>query len=167
MNISDDFDRLVNSPLDDEDFRILAAMAALYAKEDPVPDGQVDRMIIGTMLAELETELAEMQSIEPELVGARGEVAEQARTITFASDSLTVMITITATGAEQVRLDGWVAPAAKMTVDLQLTAGSLRVESDPDGRFVFEQVITGMAKLILRADEDSEGRAVATPTIQL
>jgi hypothetical protein len=167
MNTSDDFDRLINGRLDEEDLRILTAMAALYAKEDPVPDGQIDRMIIGTMLAELETELAEIQSIAPELVGARGEVAEQARTITFASDSLTVMITVTAIGAEQVRLDGWVAPAAQMTVDLQLAAGSLRVESDLDGRFVFERVATGMAKLILRADEDSEGRAVATPTIQL
>ena len=162
-------DVLAAEPLDGEDVAILLALADFYSRNDGVPDGLVDRLAFTVALAEMEAELAELHVVERDLVGARGEDAEQARTITFASASLSAMVTVSTDDVDTVRIDGWVAPAEAMDVDLRLAAGQRRISSDPDGRFVFTDVPHGLVTLVFRGEPDGDtGRGpVITPTFEL
>ncbi len=165
----DDVDVLAAEPLDGEDVAILLAVADFYHRNDDVPEGLVDRLAFTVALAEMEAELAQLQNVDRDLVGARGEEAEEARTITFAAESLSAMVTISTEDPQSVRIDGWVAPAEAIDVDLRLPTSQRRVSSDPDGRFVFTDVPHGLVTLVFRGESD--GRAgpgpVVTPTFQL
>ena len=162
-------DELAGEPLDGEDVAILLALADFYTRHDPVPTGLTDRLAFTVALAEMEAELAELQNVDREFAGVRGDEPEQARTITFASGSLSAMVTISVEDAQNVRIDGWVAPAEAMDVDLRLPASQRRICSDPDGRFVFTDVPHGLVTLVFRGEND--GRTgpgpVITPTFQL
>ena len=57
--------------LDSVDEDILAQIAALYTRVDPVPDGVVGRVTFTLALAEMEAELAEIELLNAELAGAR------------------------------------------------------------------------------------------------
>src|SRR6266545_5367987 len=79
-----------------------------------------------------------------ELVGAaRGH--EESRTITFDSESLTIMVSITPTGYDVVRLDGWLAPPGGHEVELRTARGPLTTIADEQGRFALDDVPHGLA----------------------
>jgi hypothetical protein len=164
-----DIDEIAAEPLDGEDVAILLALADFYTRHDPVPAGLTDRLAFTVALAEMEAELAELQNVERDLTGVRGDEPESAQTITFASGSLSAMVTISAEDGQSVRIDGWVAPAETMDVDLRLPAGQRRICSDADGRFVFTDVPHGLVTLVFRGQND--GRTgpgpVITPTFEL
>ena len=168
-NDHDEIDVLAAEPLDGEDVAILLALADFYHRNDDVPDGLVDRLAFTVALAEMEAELAELQDVDRDLVGARGEDAEEARTITFASGSLSAMVTVSPEDVDTVRIDGWVAPAEAMDVDLRLGSSQRRICSDVDGRFVFTDVPHGLVTLVFRGEPDGRTgpRPVVTPTFQL
>lgn len=164
-----DVDTLSAQPLDGEDAAILLGLADLYRRHDDVPDGLTERLLFGVALAEMEAELAELQAVEGDLVGVRGDAPEETRTITFASESLSAMVTVSPQGPENVRIDGWIAPAGVLDVDLQLPTSRRRTRTDAEGRFVFDEVPRVLIKVVLRAGSD--GRIgpgpVVTPTFQL
>jgi hypothetical protein len=165
----DEVDALAAAPLDGEDAAILLAVADFYRRNEPVPAGLADRLAFTVALAEMEAELAELQNVDRGLAGARGEDPEQARTITFASGSLSALVTISVEDTDRVRIDGWVAPAEAMDVDLRLAAGQRRISSDPDGRFVFTDVPHGLVALVFRGEADGRRGPgpVVTPTFQV
>ena len=75
------------SPLRDE-------LRRMWEQADPVPPALADRVVFALEVdaftdGDLELELMRLQ--EPETVGSRG---EEVRTVTFGSESLTVMIAI-------------------------------------------------------------------------
>ena len=78
---------------------------------------------------------------------------EQSRTITFDSDSLTIMIRIDANRDGTVRVDGWLAPPQRREIEMKTTADSLTAASDAQGRFAFARVPRGTAQLIVRPAE--------------
>lgn len=164
-----DVETLSAQPLDGEDAAILLGLGDLYRRHDDVPEGLTDRLLFGVALAEMEAELAELQAVDGDLLGARSDAPEETRTITFASESLSAMVTVSRQGPENVRIDGWIAPAGIVDVDLQLPTSRRRTISDADGRFVFDEVPRVLVKVVLRADSD--GRIgpgpVVTPTFQL
>ena len=88
------------------------------------------------------------------------------RTITFTSESMTTMVTITPDGEGSVRIDGWAAPGAGIRVEILLADGARETYADDDGRFVFEQVPTGLAKFALHP-ADGESTTVVSPTMEL
>jgi hypothetical protein len=96
---------------------------------------------------------------------ARG--TEESRTITFDSNSLTIMIRIDATGAGTVRVDGWLAPAQRAGIELKTSASAdaLSASSDEQGRFAFARVPRGTAQLVVRPE--GQGRSVVTPALVL
>ena len=171
-NDRDEIDRLAAEPLDGEDVAILLALADFYHRNDDVPDGLVDRLAFTVALAEMEAELAELQNVDRDLVGARGERPAKpkrpARSRSPAS-SLSAMVTVSAEDVDTVRIDGWVAPAEAMDVDLRLGTGQRRICSDADGRFVFTDVPHGLVTLVFRGEQDGRTgpRPVVTPTFQL
>jgi len=94
-------------------------------------------------------------------------------------------VTVTASAAGTVRLDGWLAPAAPLRVELRLRAGGpggtgggavdggpasggevLSVTADEVGRFVFDGVRPGLAQLLVHPIAGG-GTTVVTPSLSL
>lgn len=165
-------EELERAPLDGRDFAVLDTLRAVYESGDPVPPGLVDRVKFAITLDDLEAEVARLQHDSLSDFAARSEGLLKARTVTFTSDSVTTMVTITPSttslGVDVVRLDGWAAPGAHLEVELRVGSAVHRVVADEDGRFVFEEVTPGLAQLVLRpSGEDEGGHPVITPAIEL
>lgn len=166
--MSENEDLLARQLLDDEDAALLAELARIHERLDPVPEGLVERIGFTLTLANLEVELARLISKTLEPTGARGE--ERARTVTFSSDSLTTMVTITPQAADEFRIDGWLAPGAALDVELRTDRGSLRTTADLDGRFEFIEVRGGLVQLVIHPTPGSRaqlGSPVVTPAMEL
>ncbi|MHA7132163.1 hypothetical protein [Oerskovia turbata] len=154
-------------PLDAVDLEILADIARIQETLDPVPEGLVERSLFAITLAGLEAEVMELEYVRVPEMSVRGEAPPvEARTITFTAEALTVMITLSARDDGGIRIDGWVAPAGEVAVELHRPDGMVSTAADEDGRFVFEDVSPGPASLLLRA-HGADGDAVTTPIIEL
>lgn len=133
-------------PRDGADWKdpVLEEIRELYQIIDPVPNTLYTRIRFALDLDNVEHELATMCA-DLELAAVRG--ADQVRTITFECQMLTIAITITTTGTGRYRLDGWLAPPARLPVEIRSAGSRLQVSSDDGGRFVFEDVSTGEMQL--------------------
>jgi hypothetical protein len=173
MNGSDD-DRqiepeelLAAEELDSGDFALLNSVRAYYDERDPAPDGLVDRIQFQLTLDALHTEVATLTQLDLATAGTRSATTEAVRTITFTSDSVTTMVTLTPLGDGSVRVDGWAAPGAGILVELLLPDGPHNTYADDDGRFVFEGVPSGLAKFALHVPHGTELFTVLSPAIEL
>ena len=91
-----------------------------------MPADLPERIRFSLALRDLEIEVARLVAEEDQpLLAARG--AEQSRTITFDSDSLTIMIRIDANRDGTVRIDGWLAPPQRREIEMKTTADTLSV----------------------------------------
>jgi hypothetical protein len=156
-----------DEPLDDTDLSLLDGIREMFRVADPMPADLPERIRFRLALRDLEIEVARLTE-EQELAGIRG--AELSRTITFDSDSLTIMIRIDANRDGTVRVDGWLAPPQRRELKMKTGAESLSVSSDDQGRFAFARVPRGTAQLMVRTAEpgpDGSGRSVVTPALIL
>ncbi len=161
-------DELEQESPDDLDRRTLDLLRDIYTAGDPVPPGLVERVKFAITLDDLEAEVARLQRDAQPLLLARSEEALKARTVTFTSDTLTTMVTISEVSPDRVRLDGWAAPGANVSVELRVGQARHHVVADEDGRFVFDAVEHGLAQLVLRPSEEGGGsHPVITPAIEL
>jgi hypothetical protein len=155
--------------MDDIDGRILAGVRDLYEAADPMPGDLVERVRFALALEDLDVDVFRpFPEPAPELatVAARGH--EESRTVTFDSESLTIMVSITATGDRAVRLDGWLAPPGNHRVELRTEHGPLMTTADEQGRFALDDVPHGLAQLVVHPTDGqptSLGRSVVTPSI--
>lgn len=162
------WESLAEEPLDAVDDRILDRVALLYSAVDPVPADLVDRLQFAITLNALEVEIAQLQEIPDEALAARGsDQVSAVKTLTFSSDSVTTMITISADGPDRLRIDGWAAPGAQATVELHQGSHRRSVQADSDGRFVFAEVEHGLTRFVIRAGEASAHPPVATPAVEI
>jgi len=159
--------------VDTLDEAALTVLRSVHEQLDPMPATLVERVRFAISLDHLEAEVAQLQrTAAPELV-SRSDLdqvdgAQRAHSVTFTSDTVTTMVTITPVDAAMVRLDGWAAPGAGLRVELRLGDSSHHATADEDGRFVFDRVGHGMAQLVLRPGDDSVGqRPVITPAIEI
>lgn len=159
----------VDEPLDDADFALLDGIRKMFEATDPMPADLPERVRFFLALRDLEIEVARLAANEDQPAAAfRGE--EQSRTITFDSDSLTIMIRIDANQDGTVRIDGWLAPAQHREIEMKTGADSLSATSDEQGRFAFATVPRGTAQLVVRSAEPGPGgagRSVVTPALIL
>ncbi|HTR90557.1 MAG TPA: hypothetical protein VMI73_02320 [Trebonia sp.] len=157
-----------DGPLDDFDFRLLDDIQEMYQAVDPMPADLPERLRFRLSLRDLEIEMARFVDEELSAAAVRG--AEQSRTITFDSESLTVMIRIEANSDGTVRIDGWLAPPQRREIEMKTTADPLNVTSDEQGRFAFTRVPRGTAQLIIRSTgrgQNEAGPSVVTPALIL
>ena len=158
-----------DGPLDEADLEILAGIRDLFQAADPMPDDLPERIRFSLALRDLEIEVARLAAEEDQqLLAVRG--PEQSRTITFDSDSLTIMIRIDQNRDGTARVDGWLAPPQCREIELKTTGGALDAASDSQGRFAFASVPQGTAQLIVRPAEQGaggSGRSVVTPALIL
>lgn len=166
MNEDTSLELMAREPLGPADEAVLSSLAAIVQRADPMPAGLVDRVGIAMTLAELAadmTELSDRGALEPVM---RSDIdGIQARTITFTTPVLTVMIMIQPVDAH-VRLDGWVAPAGPLSVELRSGADLVETVCDEGGRFAFADVRHGHARLVVRPLETPDV-PVVTPEIEL
>jgi hypothetical protein len=158
---------LAGRPLDPSDFALLNSLRAYYDEHDPVPDGLVERIQFELTLDALHAELATLMQMDMAGAGVRGAAPEAVRTITFTSESLTTMVTLTPQPDGSVRVDGWAAPGAGIRVELLLPDGPRETYADDGGRFVFEDVPSGLAKFVVYVPRGEEFSTVLSPTIEL
>jgi hypothetical protein len=158
---------LAGQPLDPSDFALLNFLRAYYDEHDPVPDGLVERIQFELTLDALHAELATLMQMDMAGAGVRSAAPEAVRTITFTSESLTTMVTLTPQPDGTVRVDGWATPGAGIRVELLLTDGPRETYADDDGRFVFEDVPSGLAKFVMYVPRGEEISTVLSPTIEL
>lgn len=153
------------STIDAHDLDVLSRIAALYDRLDPPPAGLVERVQFGITLDLLHAEVAELQRTS-DLVGVRSSDATEATTVTFGTADLTMMITTTVT-ADRARVDGWVVPGDGFGINLRTAEGVTSTIADSDGRFVFEDVVRGLAQFVMRPPAGSSRTPVVTPLIEL
>lgn len=161
-------DERIDELMTTADADLLDLLQSMWEQSDPVPSGLVERVTFAIGLDSLEFEL--MRLTEEVLVPAGARGAEQVRTITFGGESITVMVTVSQEGHGQFRLDGWLAPAAALSVELRRADGSVTTTSDDGGRFVFEDVSGGLAQLVLHPTPNSAvelRQDVVAPAVQI
>jgi len=157
-----------DAPLDGADVALLSELAALYSSVDPVPPGLLERLSFTLALDELYAEVAAMTRVTGDLAGVRSETGVRTETMTFSAECLTVMVTVSRTAPDRVRLDGWVAPAAPLPVRLRMQGGRLETVADDGGRFSFADLPTGFVQLAFGAGHAEEaGQVVVTPSFEL
>jgi hypothetical protein len=162
-------DAASQEPMDELDLEILDGIRELYAQADPMPPDLPQQIMFTLAMRNLEAEVARIVGEdEPRLAAVRGE--EQSRTVTFDSDSLTIMIRIDENKDGSVRIDGWLAPPLPREIELQTATEPQRAASDAQGRFAFARVPHGTARLVVAALGDEHGgpgRPVVTPHLVL
>ncbi|MEY9861052.1 hypothetical protein ABH935_006690 [Catenulispora sp. GAS73] len=156
-----------DDPIDEIDLAILGDVRALYEDADPVPAGLLTRVAFALDLAGLEDEIARLEASGLEAVGVRG--TEQSRTITFDSESLTIVVQVSPSG-DTMRVDGWLAPPAVHHVRLRTGEKDFHTSSDELGRFVLLDVPHGLVQIAVEAEDGASpagGRTVVTPAVVL
>jgi hypothetical protein len=160
--------RAAAEPLDETDLALLIEVAATLEAVDPVPDDLVERVSFSLALDEVYAEVAAITRVPDDVLAVRSDPAAGMRTetLTFSAERLTAMVTVSRAGPDEVRLDGWIAPARAARVVLRMQEGSQEVHADASGRFVLEGVPEGFAQLTIHPDDDPDG-TVVTPLFQL
>lgn len=131
--------------LDDLDDTILGQLRSAFAEADPPPTDLNERSKFAIRLENLEFEVSRLY--EDTLQGTGARTADRIRTITFEADQLTIMVTVVDPGTGQLRLEGWLAPAAPLRVELRTAANAAGATADQHGRFAFDEVPPGLTQL--------------------
>ena len=152
--------------LDEFDWEILDRLAAVHTTLDPPPENLDVLVRFAIAVDGAEVEVARLE--EQLLTGSGARATEHARTVTFVCASRTIMVTIADTPDDRVRIDGWLAPAAVVHVELRRAGESPTVvRSDATGRFVFDGVAHGLVQFVVHPAEDSTASRVVTPALAL
>lgn len=153
--------------LDAVDEEILEQLRATFALVDPPPADLNERVRFAIALESIDVEVARLQEDMIAGSGARG--TERTRTITFESESVTIMISVIDRGSGQVRIDGWLAPAGRRRVELRIGGSppsargvSQVAMTEETGRFVFDGVDRGLAQLVVHPPTDTGVDLTAT-----
>jgi hypothetical protein len=152
-------------PLDDLDLAILAELREALETADPMPADLDERVRFALTVQALRAEIAELERVPAEPVGVRTVDYTRVHTVTFTSESLTAVVTITPLDHESARLDGWVEGAAR-EVEIRERSRAATTGVDKDGRFAFPKVERGLAQFVFRLDGDSAA-PVITPALEI
>jgi hypothetical protein len=157
-----------SSPFTTEDQLLIDGIADVYRRIDPVPATLVERLQFALALESPEFEVLRPYEETGLAAGVRG--GEDSRTITFDSEILTIMISVSAHDEHAVRVDGWLAPPGDHLVELRTSDGPHTVRADDQGRFVLDVVPRGLSQLVVRQGLDDPARATilaVTPSLIL
>lgn len=152
---------LAGEPLNETDEAVLRELREVVGRLDPCPATLAEQVKFALTVQALQAEVAELTA-QPELVSRSfGDDPAEATTVTFSTDSLSIMVSVVPTTAERARIDGWLT-CGRADVQLDTDDGQeLHVQADADGRFVIEGVPRGGARMLVRGEG---ARPVITPT---
>jgi hypothetical protein len=159
-----------DQPLDEIDEAILDELAIIDTLVDPPPADLDERVRFAIALRDVDIEVARLS--DDRLISSGARDTERSRTITFDSENLTVMVTVVTRPDGRRRLDGWLAPAGPLQVELRTAGGQAAgqqrlhvVTADDTGRFVLDDVEPGLTQLVVYPT--GPGLTVVTPSVVL
>jgi hypothetical protein len=156
---------LAAQPIDALDLHLLEALRHIHEDLDPVPGDLVDRIKFAMTVAALEAEVAEIVS-SATLETVRGTVYDRANTVTFASEGLSVMVSIEHGATTKADIVGWVSEG-DVEVELRERGRTRTTTVDAEGRFTFIGVERGLVNFVLRREDDAATPPIITPAIEL
>ncbi len=159
-----------DEPLDASDAGLLRDVALMYAAVDPMPTDLVERVRFALALDEVFEEVAEMTRVPTDALAVRSEVAGTVRsdTLTFSSERLTAMVTLSRVGGGRVRIDGWISPLGRRRVDVRMQGNHRQVDTDDAGRFAVDDLRESFVQLVFHAlDQGDQDELVVTPLFKL
>jgi len=166
MNATPDPETVIAAgALDDVDAQLLVQVRHVHELVDPVPADLVERVKFAMSIAALEAEVAEIVS-SATLETVRGTDYDRADTVTFASEGLSVMVTIEHGRSTRADLAGWVSEG-EVEVELRERGRTRTTVVDEEGRFTFTGVERGLVSFVLRRRDDTEAPPIITPAIEL
>lgn len=128
----------------DTDAEMFRALRHVWEEIDPLPTEMVDRMVAAVASADLSREYALLTLVsQSELAAVRSEA--DALTLQFSDGTTSVLVHVVPAGEGLRRIDGWV-DAAATSIELEQDDRSLTTTAE-HGRFAFEDVPSGMARL--------------------
>ncbi|KUG53721.1 hypothetical protein AVL62_02855 [Serinicoccus chungangensis] len=150
-------------PWDEGDVTVLTELRETVTRLDPCPAGLTERIAFALTVRALHAEVAELTREPLALTRGDDDEPDQATTVTFSTDSVSIMVTVTAEHDATARVDGWLTCDVD---EIELARPDGRSEWAPvrDGRFVLASVSCGPAYLVVRPPG---GRTVITPTFTL
>lgn len=151
-------------PMDSTDHEILERLRALWSRTDPCPADLVDRIGFALTVRELHAEVARLTEQPLALTRAAVTGPTEARTVSFSTDELSIMVSLSEVGRDRARLDGWLTWGGAEVVVTTADGTTLTVRSDGSGRFVADDLAHGQTQLLVRG----EGRRpVITPSFEV
>ncbi|MGB7817255.1 MAG: carboxypeptidase regulatory-like domain-containing protein [Ornithinibacter sp.] len=156
---------LAAGALDEIDAEVLGLVRAAHQAIDPVPDDLVEKIQFSMTVAALEAELAEIVTASS-LATVRGTDYDRADTVTFASEGLSVMVSIEHGASTKVDIVGWVSEG-DVEVELRERGRTRTTGTDAEGRFTFAGVERGLVNFVLRRGRGAGAPPIITPAIEL
>jgi len=147
------------------DAALFARMRRMWEDVDPVPAGLVDQMVAAVAVQDLSREYALLTLVEGTFAAVRGET--DTATLQFSDGTTSVLLHVTATEGAERRVDGWVDATA---LAIRLIQGDREWSAEPGehGRFAFDEVTPGMARLrLVVRDADGALRDFQTPQFEV
>lgn len=143
-----------------DDRELLDALRASWERADPVPEGLADRMIAAVAVDDLTREFALLSLVDEAQAAVRA--GDERRTLQFADDDAEVLLHVSLTDGGARRIDGWSRPAV---LAARLAQGDAEWAADTrgDGRFSFDGVVPGRARVRMVVKQEDGLREVATP----
>ncbi|MFT4259679.1 hypothetical protein [Microbacterium sp.] len=149
---------------DHEDAELFARLRSLWTDVDPMPASLIDRMIAAVATDSLSEEYALLTLIDQPLGAVRAET--DALTLQFSDGTTSILLHVTTSANGNRRIDGWVDTA---TTEIVLAQGDSIRSTVPSetGRFIFDDVPQGLARVRLTAQDADSERTVVTPQFEL
>lgn len=156
-------------PWNAEDTELLDDLRDMFMAMDPPPSGLNERVQFDLAVAQLyaeekmQAEVAELKQLEaPELPNLRAAsvTQEEVRTMTFATEAVTFMITITPSGdgpGREMRVDGWLAGEAvvpeRTVVEAMTSSGRHEQTINGTGRVMWSSLPAGLLRFVIRRSD--------------
>ncbi|MFD1719758.1 hypothetical protein [Georgenia deserti] len=165
MNSDDTRDVDGDVGVDDE--RLLAALRGVWEQYDPPPAGLTDRMIAAVAVDDVSRDLAllELQT-DAERAAVRSD--RERLTLQFSDETTSVLLHVSVTESGLRRVDGWSDPAvlaARLAQDEDEKEWT--AELGEQGRFAFDGISPGLARVRLSVQHPDGPRGFVTPQFQV
>ncbi|MFK5582281.1 carboxypeptidase regulatory-like domain-containing protein [Serinicoccus sp. LYQ131] len=149
--------------LDAADLSLLEELRETVDRVDPCPAGLGERVKFALTVQSLHAQVAELTRGEGALTRGADDEPDRMATMTFSTDSVSIMVTVTEEDPDLTRIDGWLT-CERAEVELVRPGGTEQRVSVSDGRFVLTGVPAGSARLVVHLED---ARPVVTPTFSL
>jgi hypothetical protein len=147
------------------DAALFARMRRMWEDVDPAPADLVDRMVAAVAVEDLSREYALLTLVEEALGAVRSET--ETATLQFSDGTTSVLLHLSASEGGGRRVDGWV-DAAALAIRLVQDDREWTAEPGAHGRFAFEDVTPGVARLrLVVKDATGELRDFQTPQFEV
>lgn len=156
---------MTDYPIPHADAELFSKLRELWETVDPVPDDLADRIVASVAIDDLNREWELLALLEDAaVVGVRAPDAPN--TLQFGDGETSVLLHISDTEDGRRRIDGWV-DADVLAVRLEAPDRDHAAGPSAAGRFAFDAIPPGRARMRLVTRDGDNVREFVTPEFQL